>query len=470
MASPRRLSGRLPDGVGPKRRARLPAILALCGLLAGALPAAAQTPPGEAVTGPVAIRSFQLTTPRALAGSGLRPEVEVRIEIAATGAVTHVDVLAIDPASEFDDLLRAHVEQGLSAWRYGPARDNDGNAVPATLSMRMAFASSEPARPGGAGERRGEPRLDALVSAGVLPRPARRPSPQQRADALTGYVEIAEKYIDRDHRRRRATQRFIVVSDSEIESTVDTLAENMEAVFQNLHGFFDPLIEPLPDNSKIVVYLYRSRENLTRLQEEMGSRLPGGGFYRSPGFLAFHQEVHFFDQLLSTMLHEAFHAYSDSHLTAPGKWLPRWIEEGLADYFGNSEIDKGRLVPGKASRGMYAIAHGRSGPRRLTSLSKWEMAEARAALRQREAPTISDLFEAVPDTFYGERYRHYYGFSWLLTHFLLHGREAWTTRAPFGEMLLYLAEGYAARDALAAAYETTPEELQAEFERYVRRL
>ena len=473
MAGLRRLSGSLITDIGPWRRTRVPAVRAasLCGLvLAGVAAAAAQPPPGEVVTGPVALRSYQLMTPRALAGSGLRPEIEVRIEIDATGAVAQVDVLSIDPPSEFDELLRAHVERSLSIWRYGPARDRGGNAVPATLSWRMKFESPEPGRRSGFEGRRFDPQLDVLVSAGALPRPRDRPSLSQRARVLTQYVEVAEKYIQRDHRRRRETQRFIVVSDAEEESTVDTLAGNMEAAFQIFHGIFDPHIEPMPDNSKIVVYLYRSQDNLKLLQEEMGGRLPGGGFYRSPGFLAFHQEIRFFDQLLNTMLHEAFHAYSDSHLTAPGRYLPRWAEEGLAEYFGNSEIDNGRLVPGPASRGMYAIAHGRSGPRRLTSVSKWDLAQARSALLTREAPTISDLLETTADTFYGERYRLYYGFSWLLTHFLQHGREAWNTRQPFGELLLYLAEGYSGRDALAAAYETTPEGLQAEFERYVRGL
>ncbi len=470
-------------GPGSPRRARLPALLAVafcglsfCGLLAGAASAAAQPPPAEAATGPVAIRSQQLMTPRQLAGSGLDPEVEVRIEIDATGVVIQVDVLAIEPPSEFDDLLRDLVRRGVSNWRYGPARDSDGNAVPATLSWRMKFKSPRPgneaADPWGFVDpaARLDPQLDVLVSAGGLPQPVKPLSLQQRARRLTRFVEIAEKYVDRDHRRRRETPRFIVVSDAEEESTVDTLAGNMEGVFQTFHAIFDSHLEPMPNNSKIVVYLYRSKDNLTQLQKEMGGRLPGGGFYRSPGFLAFHQEVRFFDQLLHTMIHEAFHAYSDSHLTAPGRSLPRWAEEGLAEYFGNSEVDKGQLVPGRTSRGMYAIVHGRSGPRRLMSESQWNLGEARSALRKREAPTISDLLEATEDTFYGERYRHYYGFSWLLTHFLQHGREAWSTRQPFGTLLLYLAEGYSGRDALAAVYETTPEELQREFERYVRRL
>ena len=200
----------------------------------------------------------------------------------------------------------------------------------------------------------------------------------------------------------------------------------------------------------------------------MGGSGFGTGFYRSPGFLAFHQEVEDSDYLLHTMLHEAFHAFRDSHLTAPGKELPRWAEEGLAEYFGNSKIEKGRLSPGEVSHGKYVIFHA-APVRRLRSRANWSLREARSDLRGGDAPTVAELLEAGRDTFYGERHRQYYGFSWLFTHFLQHGREEWDTEKPVASMLLYRTEGYSGRDAMAAAFGFTPEEVQAEFERSVRK-
>ena len=471
MAGLPRLSASLSRDAVPSRL-RLPGVLAvaLCGLLAGvaAAAAAAQSTAGEVATGPVAIRSYQLLVPSELAGSGIDPEVEVQVEIDAAGAVAQVDVLAIDPPSEFDDLLREHVESRVAGWRYGPARDADDNPVASTLSWRMKFESPSEGRRPQVTDRRFDPQLDVLVSAGRLPRAAAPLTPAQRGRALSRTVEVAEKYIDRDHRRRRETPRFILISDAEDGAQIDILAGNMESVFHVFHALFDPQIEPLPENFKTVVYLYTREQSIRGLQGELGGPSFGTGFYQPPGLMAFHQEVEHSDHLLSAMLHETFHAFSDSHLRAPGKELPRWAEEGLAEYFGNSKIQKGSLIPGKTSHGRYVIAHG--GPaRRMRSLASWSLADARSALRDGEAPTVAELLEATRQTFYGERYNLYYGFSWLLTHFLHHGRETWDTEKPFARMLLYLVEGYSGRAAMAAAFQVTPEELQAEFERYVRK-
>jgi len=63
------------------RFGNLASIAALGFLTAGE--AAAQEATARIATGPVAIRSYQLLVPHELAGSGIDPEVEVRVEIAA---------------------------------------------------------------------------------------------------------------------------------------------------------------------------------------------------------------------------------------------------------------------------------------------------------------------------------------------------------------------------------------------------
>ncbi len=470
MARLRRLIAIAAGNAADSSRVRgVTARLILCWFAAGAATVVAQESAAEIATGPVAIRSFQLLTPFQMVGSGIDPEVEVRVEIDAAGKVSNVQVLAIEPPSEFDDLLRSHVENRVGGWRYGPARDANDNPVPSTLSWRMKFQSPDSRGNRVADERgRPDPELGVLVRLGSLPLSTRPLTREQRGRALTRAVEAAEKYIDREHRRRRETPRFIVISDAEDESQIEILAGNMEAVFEVFHRLFDPHLEPFAENFKTVVYLYSRQENLERLQTQLGGSGFGTGFYRSPGFLAFHQEVEDSDYLLHTMLHEAFHAFRDSHLTAPGKELPRWAEEGLAEYFGNSKIEKGRLIPGEISHGKYVIFHA-APVRRLRSRANWSLREARSDLRSGDAPTVTELMEAGRDTFYGERYRQYYGFSWLFTHFLQHGREEWETEKPFASMLLYLTEGYSGRDAMAAAFGFTSEEVQAEFERYVRR-
>lgn len=473
MAGLRRLIG----GTQATPVTRRPFVAAAVGLgvlvllTASGRPVSGQDGTGQIVTPAVGIRTPQLLSPAAMAGTGIDPEVELKVDIDETGAVSRVQVLAIEPSSRFDDLLRSSVTESLKRWRYGPARDAEDNPVPSSMSWRMKFLSTER----GSQSRRGALGVDVdedlrvLAGSDSLPVNYRPPTRQERAERLSGIVESAEKHIDRTHRRRGETSRFIVISDAEDPSTVDILAGNMESVFDVFHSIFDEHIEPMPQNWKLVVYLYRQQDSLKQLNRDIGGRAFSNGFYQSPGLLAFHQEVHYYDQLLNTMLHEAFHAFSDSHLTAPGKNLPRWAEEGLAEYFANSRIEDGRLIPGKLNQGRYIVPHGRSGPVRLQSESSWSVREARQALRQGEAPTIVELIEATADTFYGDRFQVFYGFSWLFTHFLRHGTETWESGEHFARLLLYLTEEYPSRDALQTAYGVQPEALQGEFERYVRR-
>ncbi len=468
MAGLRGLSRKLSSGVRDQGRVHLlVAAIGLLGLITTKAPLPAQEAAPAVVAGPVAIRNYEPVAPSAMAGTDIDPEVEVRVAIDAAGVVTDVEVLAIEPSSEFDALLRVQVEHTLSQWRYAPARDAEDNPTSSSLSWRLKFKSRA------AGEQDIvsqdlDPRLEVLVEAGGLEAPTEPLTPNQRARSLSHAVEAAEKYIGREHRRRRETQRFILITDAEDESTIDVLAGNMESIYEIFHALFDSHIQPLPESFRTVVYLFRRQASLVALQREVGSTGFGAGFYRSPGLMAFHQQVQTSEQLLHSMFHEAFHAFSDSHLTPPGKQLPQWVEEGLAEYFANSKIERGHLIPGKISGSKYVLFHRRS--RQFRGTASWSLKEARTALRNGEAPTVAELLEASRDTFYGLRYQSYYGFSWLLTHFLRHGREDWEAEELFGTMLLYLVQGYSGRDAIEAAFGMTPEDLQPEFERYIRRI
>src|SRR5439155_19850625 len=82
------------------------------------------------------------------------------------------------------------------------------------------------------------------------------------------------------------------------------------------------------------------------LRAEFGVWDLAEGFYHSPGLLAAHLEMTSSEELLHLLLHEAVHAYLDRYIERPGVRLPLWLNEGLAEYFGNSDIKDGRIVPG----------------------------------------------------------------------------------------------------------------------------
>ncbi len=170
-------------------------------------------------------------------------------------------------------------------------------------------------------------------------------------------------------------------------------------------------------------------------------------------------------EIRSIMLHEATHAYLDRYVARPGAAIPRWLGEGLADYVGNSEIRDKHLVPGRTRK--TEIYRGPWGAVRAKSTARFGVEDLKKAIRDGSALTVSDLLQAGPDRFYGDKHSMFYAMSWVFVHFLRHGRPEWTEET-FPSLLFYVAEGYPAADVLRALY-GTPEALQPEFERYAKK-
>ena len=97
------------------------ALLALALVLAGA------AHPGD--RRPVPLRNPPLVAPVEAAGTGVAPEVTVRVEVDARGRAAKVEVLKIQPSTALDDAFRAQAVRTLSEWRFAPAIAG-GEAVP----------------------------------------------------------------------------------------------------------------------------------------------------------------------------------------------------------------------------------------------------------------------------------------------------------------------------------------------------
>jgi Gram-negative bacterial TonB protein C-terminal len=427
-------------------------------ILAGGPPAA-----GGDETPPVLLRGGEFFTPEAAAGSGVAPEVKVRVTIDITGRVSEAEVLAIEPASPFDDDFRRATVDNLRTWRYAPARA-DGKPVETVREWSVQFLAKEaPAASQGGlaaavGDETGS-RLRALVSG--LPLAARKAR-------LERDVKVAEKYLDASHRQRADSPRFVVVSDAPAAGAAQTVAGNLEAAYTVLDALFRPQIEPQPEPYKMIAYVYWRRDSFEAARSELD--IPSGptGFYGPPGFLVFHLEADDADDVLHVMLHEAFHAYADRHLSRPGTSLPLWLDEGFAEYFGYSDVEKGKLAPGRIVRGKLVLVHG-AGVYRRQTYAAFSLDDVRRKIHEGKAPTLAKLMAADRRFFYGEARDLCYPMAWLAVHFLRHGRPEWANDA-FPTLVLYLAEGYPTADALRAAYGATPEELEPAFRAYVNKL
>jgi hypothetical protein len=153
----------------------------------------------------------------------------------------------------------------------------------------------------------------------------------------------------------------------------------------------------------------------------------------------------------------------DRHLDRPGVEIPRWLSEGLAEYVGNSSVEKGNLVPGKTPRVMPVLEWGIF----VKTHQAMSFTEVKTAIKKGTAIALDSLVSAGPQEFYGERMRLYYPQAWLFVHFLRHGREGWLDQA-FPAFLLYVTEGFDPGAAFQAAYGCRPSELEAAFREYVR--
>ena len=414
---------------------------------------------------PVLLRQTQLLPPPKSAGSGLEPEVRIQVTIDQRGSVETVKVLDVKPDGELADVFREHTIAEIRRWRWAPAIEG-GKPTPKTLEWTVKYQPLAGSEALGVSERPDFVRLTDIF--------ARRDhlanlSTEKKKETLLRLAADAEKHLDRQHRRQFDSPRFVVVTDSKEERTAQILAHNLEIAMDTIHELHRPEIEPHPRSLKTLVYIYSTREAFLAAQQGVTMMVGAQATYYQPGLILYHLQLSSSDDVLSLLIHEATHAYSDQHLRRPGVGLPIWFEEGFAEYMGNSEIKKGHLIPGKTLKRKYVLNHFGSGASLRTTGAGWDLTRTRDALRRGTGPSLMEVAAANRSEFYGKDWPLYYGTSWLLVHFLRHGEESWQGQ-PFSRLVLYLAEGYSGADAIEAAYGQTLAELEPTFLEYIKKI
>ena len=446
---------------------RSAAVIALMVLLviSAATSAAAQE---ETDRAPVLLRKPLLLTPPETAGTGLAPEVKLRATVDIRGRVAAVEILEIAPASEYDALFRKATIETLRQWRYAPAIE-DGEPAETTLEWSVQFLPKNCIFPGShaAG---GPPAFTSAEDEGTRRARIAALTEANHRELIEKYSAIAESSLDSEHRQRVDTARFVVVTDVVESEAARILANNLEATFETLHGIFRPDFELQPEKFKLVVYLYGRRASLVDASCGLGVSSPwAGGFYLAPGFFLFDIQHRTSEDFLHVVLHEAFHAYADRYLMHRSARLPLAIEEGFAEYLSNSKIKKGELIPGTMTTTRAFLVPFYGAVVRGRTATGFNVKSVQKAFREDTGFTVEDLVNADFATYYGRRSRLFYASSWLLVHFLRHGEPQWTNEH-FPSLMLYLAEGYPANEALESVYKLSTDELGKRFRRYVGRL
>jgi len=409
----------------------------------------------------IPIRTPRVETPVETAGSGLAPEVPVRVHVDRRGRVTKVEVREVRPSSEFDPLFRQATEETLSDWRYAPAI-RGGQPVEALLEWTIQFPSRETPQEKAPGSRPSGSSGQARTNYWDR---VRRMKDEARLELLEESGRLAQQHLLTTDRRAQASNHFLVYNDSTDPQIAAKLAGNFEATYDVLNSLLAPVIDPQPERFKILAFVYRSRNSYQALLRDVMNQDWADGFYHPTGMLAIHLEMPDNEALLSIMVHEATHAYLDRHVIRRGVRFPRWLNEGFAEYVGNSTIKKGKLIPGRTTRSRiydtpYGAQMGSSG-------SAFTIADVKQAIKRNEALSVPELIDASTDLFYGDRRRMYYSMSWLLVHYLRHGQPGWEENE-FPTLMLYVAEGYPVAQVFDAVYGNTPAEMDPAYREYVK--
>jgi protein TonB len=417
-------------------------------------------PPDRAA---VPLHTPPLTTPVEAAATGIAPEVTVRVRIDASGRVAQVDMVKIEPSTALDADFERVTRETLESWRYDPARKN-GVPVEVQLEWTIQFAEL------GEREERDRTFQWRLLSRGELDAQSFRRRIltlplDVRARMLEELAEKAKKHLVSKKISRFSSPRILVYTDAPDKEVGQAVAQNIEATFNVLEEILRPWVAPQPEPYKVVVFLFQSRSSFEALKRETRGIEWSAGFYNPLGLIALHREMPTSEALMSLLFHEATHAFVDRYVSRPGVLLPRWLDEGFADYIGASSIKKKQLVPGKTRR--REIQRGPWGMAMTESRGQISIDGVKQAIKTGNALGLEEIVTASVQEFYGEKHEMYYAMSWLFVHFLRHGDPSWTEER-FPELVLYAAEGYPPLEALRQTY-GEPAELEERFHGYVKK-
>ncbi len=416
---------------------------------------------------PVPLYTPSLIAPLEAAGTDLEPQVEVQIQVDSLGRVAEVEILSIKPSSELDDAFRRVVMETLERWRYAPALE-DGKAVATRLSWGVQFPKRLE-KPKFIPKRSGSLLSSSLDSGGsskgnslrmeILSLPVK-----ERLKQLEKLAALAHDQLQQERVQKHTTPLVMAYTDSQREGMAAALANNIEATFKALHGILDGRIQAQPEPYRVVAFMFETRDQYRGLQQRGQAIEWSAGFYSPLGLLAFHTEMPTPESLLAIMLHESTHAFIDRYLAKPGVVFPRWLDEGFAEYVGNSQVRKGVLVPGRTPRAR--LYGGPWGTYIGDSHQAISADTVRKAIARKEHITLESLLASSREEFYGTRHDVYYSTAWLVVHFLRHGEEGWEEKFP--DLMLYVAEGYPALDAFRQVY-GEPADFEEAFLRYVKK-
>jgi len=188
-----------------------------------------------------------------------------------------------------------------------------------------------------------------LQAAPVAKSPS-RPDAKAKADAKAGDLATGER------KQWTFNSRFYAVTtDLADRKLAEDIARHMDAVYAEysarMAGFRPNPYAAVKPNERMPLYVMTKYEDYVDLVASFGFRAEhsGGVFFRSQrgSGLATWVEGQSRLKMYYVLQHEGFHQFADARIASN---LPQWVNEGLAEYFGDALMVKGKLQAGKLDR------------------------------------------------------------------------------------------------------------------------
>ncbi|HXI01842.1 MAG TPA: DUF1570 domain-containing protein, partial [Candidatus Saccharimonadales bacterium] len=270
----------------------------------------------------------------------------------------------------------------------------------------------------------------------------------------------------------KSSAHYVVRTD---DPRVDVVA--VSAFLERFRTFFESVFyKPGPvhhEGPPVDVLLFYSRYKYDRLYADVSGLGSAGaiGHYR-PGYnvIAIHSDAVDPGDLPGVISHEAAHQLILDLLYGPKpKAMSRWVNEGLASYFGFTRMDKhGEFHDGEI--GGQEVQNLRDVPAGRAKEPRARLDRFRKLAGKAEPGFVDDLVrEEMQSAFYSDDVNDRYSAAWLLVHFLLHGEDG-RLAGPFREYISMEARGEVGADAFYKTIGVDPAKLEAELTAYVKKL
>jgi hypothetical protein len=221
--------------------------------------------------------------------------------------------------------------------------------------------------------------------------------------------------------------QLVIHTDGLADDEVAVLGQVVNAAFRAHQDFWAGLTTLRLFREQVMVYAFAHRADHQEVQQvwerERGTPpAPNllGEYIPESRILAFPCDEAAGHLPIPVAVHESIHMLDYERVYGPGVTPSRWFEEGLASYFGFSQITSGlRIDPGNIRRSGTIVV----GKVNVQFDPRTELREHLRLSRELGPVPLNDLIAARGDDPFwaGGHSARAYGAAWTLVHFLIHG-------------------------------------------------